>query len=221
MPIHGVHAISLLSQCHHLLKLGNWRCDYDPRLPPTAGASLVQLVIEHDHNPSLEHRVFGSNDKYPIHVFGHTWRRDRVLVPISSHSHMPIQFFTRPAASQRQSHHPPLSAPPVTAHSPSRTSSHVLPMPSPVSPLSSPSFHSTRLSSAGTVISSSHTVCQHIASSPIEFRHDPATVPLTCHIGDESTSRQHYWTRSPPTASAVTNALNGATRRVRLHDWYV
>src|SRR5216684_6955858 len=76
MPIHGIHAISLLSQCHHLSKLGNWRCDYDPRLPPTAGAGLVQLVVERDRNPSPEHRVFGSNDKYPIHVFGHTWRRD-------------------------------------------------------------------------------------------------------------------------------------------------
>src|SRR5216684_1886374 len=60
--------------------------------------------------------------------------------------------YSRPAAAgcaSPTSHHPPLSAPPITAHSPSRTSSHVLPMPSPVSPLalSSPSFRGTRLES--------------------------------------------------------------------------
>ncbi|KAN0113820.1 hypothetical protein V8E52_007292 [Russula decolorans] len=58
------------------------------------------------------------------------------------------------------SHRPPLSAPPVNTCSPSRTSNHVLPTPSPVSPLSSPSFRRTRqesfmsFSPAGTVTTS-------------------------------------------------------------------
>src|SRR5258707_15690040 len=55
---------------------------------------------------------------------------------------------SRPAATgctSLSSHCPPVSAPPVTTHSPSHVSSYVLPMPSPISPLSSPSFCGARL----------------------------------------------------------------------------
>ncbi|KAI0272188.1 hypothetical protein BGY98DRAFT_1179155 [Russula aff. rugulosa BPL654] len=59
-----------------------------------------------------------------------------------------LSLFPPASSSSRRgsptSHHPPLSAPPVNGRSPSLTSNHGFPTPSPVSPLSSPSFRRTR-----------------------------------------------------------------------------